>query len=192
MAHSHNRDPGYFIRRSYVDNKFLPKILSYDASVIINKDNNPNEIVASILILYYALNATLPSLRASLLESENIYHMFLKMKLTLIENLPRGYSYLEGFKKGDPSLDAQLAEICKIIKPSGNYPDHNLTKYYFDLFYGLAEFLSYYGFGNKNCDQVADCLYKMFSMSAGYALANCYELNPASTINLDRYLSRGI
>jgi len=188
VIHSHNRTPIYFLKRSYVDNKMLPGILSYEPDYFSRKYNDITEVISEIMISYLILNASIESLKSILLNT-NATDIISKFKSFIQINSKKGYSELKKFENGNTSLDDFFEELKKKggIINTGQTKDILITNY----FYLVEDFRLYseiYPSINFRNEEFIDALYKLFSIASGSLLAN-YYLFKSKGLEIDEKLS---
>jgi len=193
VIHSHNMNPAYFLRRNYIDNKILPRILSYKPTYY-NTDCSINEMIITIVMLYAALNATIEFMK-SLSFDENAESLLAKVQSLISENLRNHSSGLTQFERSGNHLDHIIYEISKVVRKSDGKMNHGVLQQYYDR---LNDFKTYLGTYNSLKDKKAeflDALYKLFAMFVGSTLANYYMFNSKDESskelsNIDRILSQ--
>lgn len=196
VIHSHNRSPIYFIKRAYVDNKLLPGILSYHPQPSNGRD--ANESLGSVLALYAALNATLSTLDPALFDGK-IEHLFAAMKSSIGNNLKAGPGELKRYVKGNTPLDKIFDELKTATGEDISLkPDDLIDRHYINLVDDFQCYLKNYGSLNGKMPELAESLYKLFSIAAGATLADYYLNaldhggNNVELAQLDKILSAGI
>jgi len=172
VIHSHNRNPSYFLKRSYVDNKELSRILSSEPPYYI-KDYNINDIFSNNRTLYAALNASIESLK-SLSFDENAGNIISKLKPLIQKNLKRNYLELKNFEKGNNSLDDLFDETQKIIGPVNFNSNNTIIQHYYNLLDDFNAYLDVYKSLNDKKADFVNSLYKLFAVVAGSAITDYY------------------
>jgi arylsulfatase A-like enzyme/glycosyltransferase involved in cell wall biosynthesis len=172
VIHSHNRNPHYFFKRSYVDNKELSKILSYKP-LNFTKDYGVNEIFGDILILYTALNASIESLKL-LSFDENSKDINLKLRSLIQNNLKIDSSDRKKFSRGNKSLDNLFDEMQKIV--GSNYIKSNdfMIQHYLNLLDNFNDYTKIYKSLSDKKSELFDTWYEIFAITTGSAIANYY------------------
>jgi glycosyltransferase involved in cell wall biosynthesis len=169
VIHSHNRNPSYYFRRSFVDIKHLVKLLTFEPirwdhfGVISAKD-----MLSSIYAFYLKLNSL-----KNVLENEAfkqpVKNLITTVKTFLQDKSPGNGSY------GEKSMDDLFEKL---------FPDKNalslemkecndiLLRQYSDLVDSFGEFLSISGNVEDKKDEFISSLYKLFAVTGGSNLGN--------------------
>ena len=191
IIHSHNRIPSYFLKRAYVDNKVLPKILSYDP--VFFTDCDLNDVFNQITTLYAALNTSLKTLEA--LSFDGNYDIISKLKYLIEKNL--NIDSFEQLEYSCNSLDELFIEIQKVLAPIEFKSNNLYVQSYFNLLDHLNNYIEKSNYNSMNTELI-DSFYKLFAIVSGSAFANNYlfksnngEINENALI-VDCILSEGL
>jgi len=166
VIHSHNRDPDYYLRRSYIEGVSLAVILN-DVPPTHYKDLDG--LICELISIY-----------ASLKESEKILSssprlgtdgVFSRIKTNLFKN----YNYNLMDKYPDNRLDEMINDLRKLIKL--NIPNkYVIYGEYIDL---LDRFREYLDTTSKNCEniEIFNLVIKLFAVYCGNILARSSYYN---------------
>lgn len=195
VVHSHNRNPAYFLRRSYLDTKTLEGMLNYSTQpYLLNKKCDLNYIFWNIIALYTILNKSVLDLSlASDGTSKNLLSVF---KGYLQQNSKIKYSLLNKYTSSDAEIDCMLDRIKKDVETTELRSDGFLIESYISRINELEAYIS------KNSREVErphliKTIYTLFAIVCGSTLA---AVIPQELINrndnklhlLDSYLSEGV
>jgi glycosyltransferase involved in cell wall biosynthesis len=171
IIHSHDRSPSYVLRRSYVDNKMLPEILSYEPAYYYVSNDSLKTVLGNVIALYAALNLSTQSLDYS---DNSVNEVFVDLKHSLKTKLNKDPTELKAFARSENQLDTLFDEIQKVIGIVDIKPHPLIIQSYFNV---LDDFELYLGcfktLNNKN-DEFRNSLYKILATVAGSAFANYY------------------
>jgi len=191
IIHSHNRIPSYFLKRAYVDNKVLPKILSYDP--VFFTDCDINDVFNQITTLYAALNTSLKTLEALSFDGND--DIISKLKYLIEKNL--NIDSFEQLEYSCNSLDELFIEIQKVLAPIEFKSNNLYVQSYFNLLDHLNNYIEKSNYNSMNTELI-DSFYKLFAIVSGSAFANNYlfksnngEINENALI-VDCILSEGL
>jgi glycosyltransferase involved in cell wall biosynthesis/SAM-dependent methyltransferase/regulator of replication initiation timing len=180
VIHSHNRDAGYFLNRSFIDTKTVSEIVGYNTQQIT--DNcTLSEAFGSIITLYNSLNFTLFSLGKSAF-SLPTRELCIKIRSNIVNN----FRYCEHNSDQNTSLlennehspgDAILA-LTKHLDHKPEYSNINQNNLILDQYvWVINNFLGYIEIFDSiedKKDEFIECYYKIFSVVAGASLASYY------------------
>lgn len=170
VIHSHNMNPAYFLRRSYIDNKMLPRILSYEPHYY-NTVRTINELVSAFVMLYAALNATVAFMK-SLSFDEDVESLITKVKSLISKNLQNHSSALIQLERN--RLDHIFDEITKVVIKSDGKMNQGILQQYYDRLNDFKTYLRIYNSVKDNKAEFLEALYKLFAVLVGSTLANYY------------------
>jgi len=196
IIHSHNREPAYWLKRYYVDCKWLPTVIPGFINTISDKDDIIDTI-SGMFALYCALNASIANLRSTDIIEDTGY-MMIQLKAWIWENLGKNTHNLGYFEQGDKSLDDLFNKINGQVGIHDVRPDNKLVKYYFNILNIFRDFLILNQFEGIDEEDFINSLYKLFAGASGLNIANCYLLLSKSIaqddpmLKLDNMLSGGI
>jgi glycosyltransferase involved in cell wall biosynthesis/ubiquinone/menaquinone biosynthesis C-methylase UbiE len=182
VIHSHNRDPGYFLRRSYVDTKTVADIIGYQTQEI-SKDCTLSEILGSVITLYNSLNLIIDSIEnASLTLPPR--ELSAKIRFELLNYFRSGQKKMPEFENKGLCLDSSILAITKHLS---NRPDNSnmaQNKLIFDQYEWVLnnffEYLDIYDSLEDKKEQLRESYYKIFAVIAGASVAS-YYLREVST-----------
>lgn len=195
VIHSHNRNPEYFLRRSYVDTKSISKLLGYEP---IQWDELGIHSVEDIMSLVHAFYSRI-KFAMGILQGNNlnapINSLFATVKSSLLEAQIRKGS------AGEKSLDDLLERLVSTYqKKAGGYNGKAgvLINQYLDLVDSFGEFLGAFDEISEKEEEFISALYKFFAIVAGsnignfaIYLENKNQSDPALTY-LENLLSEGV
>jgi len=199
VIHSHNRNPDYFLKRSYIDTKTVSKIVGFNSQEVCD-GCSMNEIIGSILTLYAALNDL--ATRADYL-SFNASPNILIQKITIymrdyIANKPPDYSLTDIHGP----LGTVFGEILHSIPGISPASDAKQVTLLFDQYIWLLkefeEFLGIYESLEDKRDDFIISLYKLFAIVAGASISSYYLKRSLSgdlddlLISVDTMLCEGV
>lgn len=186
VIHSHNRNPAYFLKRSYVDTKILEDLLDYSPQrPFINKKYELNQILGNIMAFYAILNKSLQGdtfvLGGSSKPSLSI------LKSLLLSNSKESAFKLNSYKEGDKYIDDLLAKIQKNTEDIELRWDGFLLDDYFSIINELEIYIAIYPNLEDNKNDFISLLYKSFAILCGSTLAMYLHqnLNKSKNIYLD-------
>ena len=197
VIHSHNRTPIYFLKRSYVDNKILPGILSYEPYYFTQNYKDIYEVISDIMISYMVLNASIESLK-SISFNNNATELISKFRSFIQVNSKKDYYELKKFDHGNISLDDFFDEQQKKVSIINTTSKDLLITNFFYLVEDFRLYSKLYPSMNYKKEEFIVDLYKLFSLAAGSMLANYYLFKSRGTeiddklSGIDSILSRGI
>jgi rhamnosyltransferase len=186
VIHSHNRDPGYFLKRSYVDTKTVADIVGYQTQEI-SKGCTLSEILGSVITLYNSLNLAIDSIENASL-SLSPRELSAKIRFDLLNNFKHNQREKPEFENQGLYLDSSLQAI---IKHLNNHPDNSnmaQNKLLFDQYEWVLnnffEYLDIYDTLEDKKEQLRESFYKIFAVIAGASVAS-YYLREVLTGDLD-------
>jgi len=191
VIHSHNRLSSYFLKRAYVDNKILPKILSYDP--VYFPDCDTDDVFNHIMTLYAALNTSLKTLKSLSFNGDK--DIISKLKYLIDKNLN-----IDSFEQSEyscNSLDELFIEIQKVLAPIEFKPNNLFVQSYFSLLDHLNNYIKKSNYNSINTE-LLDSFYKLFAIASGSAFANNYLLKSKNeeinenALTVDCILSEGL
>ena len=172
VIHSHNRTPLYFLKRSYVDNKALSKILSYE--IVYFPDCDINDVFNSIMTLYIALNTSVKSMKSLNLNSK---YVISNLKYLIDKSLNAKVSDIGIFDNGCTSLDDFFREIQKKFGPTELKRNDILKLHYFNILDSLNKYMESCGYSHNSAKfefELSDAFYKTFAVASGSLISNYY------------------
>lgn len=201
VLHSHNRPPFYFLKRAYVDQRFLAKNFK---DVTYPQLQETNSLFAEIIVSYAVLVNTINDLNKLQLPL-SVPYLFKSLKEYMLSQKIEGIA-LEQFKMtyDDKNLCKFIEELILIIKNNSielSYDAKNAIVYsslhHLQI---LEEYMSsiYDVIDDYIFNDFKDCMYKIFSLQIGAHLAFCYmtcaAINKDMSIweTLNNELVRGI
>ena len=180
VIHSHNRDAGYFLNRSFIDTKTVSEIVGYNTQQIT--DNcTLSETFGSIITLYNSLNFTLFSLGKSAF-SLPTRELCLKIRSNMVNN----FRYCENNSDQNTSLlennehspGNAIVALTKHLDHKPEYSNINQNNLILDQYvWVINNFLGYIEIFDSiedKKDEFIECYYKIFSVVAGASLASYY------------------
>ena len=176
VIHSHNRDPGYFLKRSYVDTKTVADIVGYQTQEI-SKGCTLSEILGSVITLYNSLNLIIDSIEnASLTLSPR--ELSAKIRFDLLSYFKYSQRNKPEFENKGLCLDSSILAITKYLN---NRPDNSnmaQNKLIFDQYEWVLnnffEYLDIYDTLEDKKEQLRESYYKIFAVIAGASVASYY------------------
>jgi 2-polyprenyl-3-methyl-5-hydroxy-6-metoxy-1,4-benzoquinol methylase/glycosyltransferase involved in cell wall biosynthesis len=196
VVHSHTRDASYLLKRSYVENKILPKVLLYEPTNFFEEESGIDDVLSPLLRFYTALNTSIYSLQSS---TEYIQDTFSEFRLILRNNLKNDLGGSQEYPRPDIHLGNLFNEIQYITGPirvTSN--DIFITEQYLNLLDGFQQFMYSYNPLIENTNELFDSFYKLFAIAAGSAFANFYLFKSRNGMisdqlsALDRILSKEV
>jgi glycosyltransferase involved in cell wall biosynthesis len=194
IIHSHNRNPSYLLKRTYVDNKFLPEILSYDTPFYFESEEEYQHIFKYIITLHSALNKSIGSLDFF----SNPSDVISKLKSLLTTNLDGDLTSLKSFERSNSDLDDLFDKLIKIY-PVTNYKSNDLFIHqYFNLLGDFKDYLNNINTIGDKKEEFLSALYQILAIVAGSAYANYYLFytkkgkTDENLLLMDRILSEAI
>ena len=180
VIHSHNRDAGYFLNRSFVDTKTVTDIIGHNTQQIT--DNcTLSETFGSIIILYNSLNFTLFSLGKSAF-SLPTRELCMKIRLNLMNNFrycEQNYDQNESLLENSEQSPGD--EILALIKHLDHKPDYTNKKQnnlildqYLWVINNFLEYVEIFDSIEDKKDEFIDSYYKIFSVVSGASIASYY------------------
>lgn len=167
--HSHNRNPAYYFKRSFVDVKSLIQLLDYepirwdDVGLVSTED-----VLSHTFRFYCTVNSMVDSLKDRQLDQQTS---------DLIDGVKRSlFERKTGTKSvGDKSLDELLLRIVPYhcdgeISYKVNYDP--FVNYYKDLIDSFGEYLGIFGDLSDKEEEFIQALYKIFAVVAGSNIGN--------------------
>jgi glycosyltransferase involved in cell wall biosynthesis len=194
IIHSHNRTASYFLKRSYVDNKMLPQILSYDVPQYFETELEFRQIFNYINTLYSALNKSINCL----ISFENAPNIIANVKSLIETNLRGNLTELNSFKKSGNELDYLFDMVRKIYPDTCFISNDQIIRHYFNILSEFEVYLRNFKTLEDKKIEFISSLYQMFAIVAGSGYANYHSYfnkkqdADENLIKLDRILSEAI
>lgn len=190
VIHSHNRDPAYFLKRSYINDGVLKGLLSGCAA----PTNDFQEIFCNIKFLYIVLVKSINSV--SELQFDNYDIMLSKFKSEFKYNLKKEIIYFDDFIYGNSELDKLLSKLERSLDIVELKSNDVIEKWCFDFVDDLFRYLTVYGAKRYKFSEISESLYKLFAIIAGSSLSSSNLSNSTRkskiALEMDRYLSEGV
>ncbi|MFC2042078.1 class I SAM-dependent methyltransferase [Chloroflexota bacterium] len=194
VIHAHNRSPSYLLKRSYVDNKILPIILSYEP-VCYSANYDVYEVFGYVTMLYAALNASIESWEPF---GEDVGDNITKLKTSIKKNLKSDPLELKGFERSGDYLDDIFDKIQEIVGAMRLTSNDLFFQQYLKSLDIFAMYMEAYSTIKGKEGEFLSSLYKLLAIAAGSAFANHYlhkskgkEITD-SLVAVDGILSEGI
>jgi hypothetical protein len=194
--HSHNRDPSYYLKRIYMDNKLLASM--FMPGSVPDSQREPLDVIFSnIFTLYAAINASIGELGPSSFDlSPGL--IIEEFRLCMQKNLKKCPAELSLYGRGNASLDGIFDRIRDVIGDVDLGQDHGLALRYFTALEEFRDYLMAYDTLKDRRDEFIDSMYKLFGLSAAYPLSRYCLSNPPESPTrqamaaIDRILSEGV
>jgi glycosyltransferase involved in cell wall biosynthesis/SAM-dependent methyltransferase len=204
VIHSHNRDPGYFLNRSFVDTKTVTDIVGHNTQQI-TENCTLSEVFGSIIILYNSLNFTLFSLGKPAF-SLPIRELCTKIRSNIMNN----FRYCEQnngqndslLENNEHSPRHKILALIKYLEHKPEYTNKNQNKLILDQYLwvinNFLEYIEIFDSIEDKKDEFIEAYFKILSVIAGASLASYYLQKSAmndvneelAQINLE--LSKGV
>jgi glycosyltransferase involved in cell wall biosynthesis len=192
VVHSHNRKPDYFLKRIYVDNKALHKILP-EANIAPDR-REIGEVMGGIVCLYTSLKASLASMAD--LQFGDLAAMFEDLKRLITENSESSKNREKEINAIPGPLDVILQEMQEATQSRETMPDQGPIESYFQLLESFQKYMEIYGSLKDREMEFKRAIYKLFTIAAGSELSH-YAVSKQGSADdrlkdLDSLLSGGI
>jgi hypothetical protein len=199
VIHSHNRDPNYFLKRSYVDTKTVSSMLEYTPQGIFC-NCSLSELIGTILIFNQILNNAVRTMKTTPLNIPP-HDLISTVKIHLMKYIHEGQK--SNFDNIKGPLSEVLRDIIKKMPIITKIPQENQNIIFLNQYLSIIEefdkYLSIYPSLIERNEEFFDSLFKLFALIAGSSLAQQYlteyatqELLDNSSISLDSLLCRGV
>lgn len=180
VIHSHNRDAGYFLNRSFVDTKTVTDIIGHNTQQITD-DCTVSEVFDSIIVLYNSLNFTFFSLGKPAF-SFSTRELCMKIRLNLVNNFrycEQNYDQNESLLENNERSPGD--EILALVKHLDLKPEYTNKKQnnlildqYLWVINNFLEYVEIFDSIEDKKDEFIDSYYKIFSVVTGASLASYY------------------
>jgi len=167
VVHSHNRTPEYFLKRIYVDNRALNKILP-EANLAADR-REIGEVIGGIIHLYSSIKASLAAMHE--MNFDDTASIFESLKRSIEENSKGQKSPVREAASVTGPLDAMLQKVQEVTGAGNPMLDQGLTESYFQLLESFQKYLEIYGSLEERAMEFTSALYKLFSISAGLEIS---------------------
>jgi hypothetical protein len=199
VIHSHNRPPLYFLKRSYLEGKTVPRLLDEDVRSGLHGREGWEGMVACAGLLYRALGRLLSSKERKGGPHEVVGYVRKGLLSTEAVCSPSDGSAADT----DGVLAPFWREAARAGPLFGRAPSSDDRSAILDLLIPCLDNFSVFLSGRESADeafsyQLDDALYKIFAVSAGLALGRRFDAwNRSGTVDdpaieLDRWLSGGV
>ena len=200
VIHSHNRDPGYFLRRSYVDTKTVADIIGYQTQEI-SKDCTLTGILGSVITLYNSLNRAVDSIENASFDLSTP-ELFARIRSDVLNHYNHAQTEMPELENKGHRLDDAILAITRHITRQPDNSDKAQNKLIF-LQYdwvlnNFFEYLEIYDTLEGKEEEFLESLYKIFAVIAGASIASYYlhALLTGDVDNemraIDAYLCEGV
>jgi hypothetical protein len=194
VIHSHNRDAAYFLKRGFVDNKNVFRILEYppQADFAIR---NVRDLFCAAITLYAALNASVRSVQGG--PGPASAQSIGSIQSSLRTNLDNP-SVISDHRNGCGSLDVFFEKMEQLYGPPGYRKSEILTTMFVTILDDLAKYLASIRYQDTKYDEFSDAVYKYCATVAGAFMAHYYLQAARSDalsddiLLLDKLLREGI
>jgi|GEM_PF-924750 len=200
VIHSHNRDPGYFLRRSYVDTKTVADIIGYQTQEI-SKDCSLTGILGSVITLYNSLNRAVDSIDNASFDLSTP-ELSARIRSDVLNHYNHAQTERPELENKGHRLDNAILAITRHITgqpDNSNKAQNKLIFLQYDwVLNNFFEYLEIYDTLEGKKEELLESLYKIFAVIAGASIAS-YYLHTLSTGDVDNemraidaYLCEGV
>ena len=188
VIHSHNRDPNYFFKRSYVDTKTVNGILGFTPQGL-STVGSLSEIAGTILFFNNTLNNAVRSMETIPLNISP-HDLISTLKIHLLKYIHEGQRTTFDDIKGP--LGEVLETINQIVPNIIKIPQENQNIIFLNQYLSILDefdkYLSIYPSLIERNEEFFDSLFKLFALIAGASLAQYFFTESATQDALDNYV----
>jgi GT2 family glycosyltransferase len=194
VVHSHNRPADYLLRRSYVESKSLPGMLSYAPPSFYLPHAGIEEVLANITMLYAALNRSVQSLKSYQTSAGNLTD---GLKSLLQNNLRSSDLALKKYDRAGGQLDGIIEAIGVLVGGTDMRPNELLVRQYLSFVDEMEVYMKACNFTGRDINSFSDALYKGLAIVAGSTFASYVLTRPTANSGdalqkVDILLSQGV
>jgi GT2 family glycosyltransferase len=195
VIHSHNRLSSYLIRRSYVESKILPKILSYEPLNYYSNNQGINQVISNLTALYAAINTSTILMKSFKGSSVTFFDEF---KLLVSKHIGYSTKSLSNFERIGNELDEVIDTIRRQVSETNLIPNQSVVSQYFASLDDVSLYLKECSLVNENANNMLASTQKVFAIVAGSILGSYYftSINSEESTKqlqaIDAALSKGI